>query len=338
MAGSPATPTPERRRLLDWLDVVAKLVGAFAVLGVAVFANSLQSRLTGISIQSQREQADTQLRANMFNSLIGPIVGPQKDGTPVSAAREELLAELLALNFHESFELKPLMEDASRRLLEEARGKAPRPAGSPDVREALWSISRRTSERQKAAIAREWEASRAGSGRDASQSGFFAALFRSRTRPARKGCEFYSVTVDARSERHLEPVRPNSACQAAAAFRDAVDLTSPDGNYVLRLWAAGADWQNQTVRINVQPFRTEQESPAPTDTTYPFTLTWFELPFTDNTLLPDGNRFAVYLRLHEPTFQKVSMAVMWFPVGYFTPRERPLNYREVQELLGRTAP
>jgi len=26
---------------------------------------------------------------------------------------------------------------------------------------------------------------------------------------------------------------------------------------------------------------------------------------------------------------------MWFPKGYFTPRERPLNYNEVQELLGR---
>ncbi|MGE5346714.1 MAG: hypothetical protein ACM3JH_12225 [Acidithiobacillales bacterium] len=337
MSGSEPAATDRRRRLLDWLDVLAKLVGAFAVLGVAIFANSLQSRLTGISIQSQREQADTQLRANMFNSLIGPIVGPQKDGTPVSAAREELLAELLALNFHESFELKPLMEDASRRLVEEARTTPSRPAGGPDVRESLWSISRRTSERQKAAIAREWEASRAGSGRDGSGNGFISSLFRNRT-PVRKGCEFYTVSVDARSERHLEPVQPNAACQVAAAFRDAVDLRSPDGNYVLRLWAAGADWQDQTVRINVLPFRTEQESPAPTDTTYPFTLTWFELPFTDNTLLPDGNRFAVYLRLHEPAFQKVTMAVMWFPVGYFTPRERPLNYREVQELLGRRAP
>jgi len=26
---------------------------------------------------------------------------------------------------------------------------------------------------------------------------------------------------------------------------------------------------------------------------------------------------------------------MWFPKGYFTPRERPLNYSEVQQLWGR---
>jgi len=35
-------------RLLSWLDVVAKLMGAFAVVYVACLAASLQSRRTGI--------------------------------------------------------------------------------------------------------------------------------------------------------------------------------------------------------------------------------------------------------------------------------------------------
>src|SRR5712692_7942001 len=117
----PAPPAPPRAkpRILDWLEVLAKLLGASAVLVVALFANSLQSRLTGISIQSQREQAESQLRASMFNSLISPIAGLQKDGM-MSADREVLLTELLALNFHENFELKPLMEDAGARLVTDA--------------------------------------------------------------------------------------------------------------------------------------------------------------------------------------------------------------------------
>src|SRR2546426_785220 len=65
-----------KARILEWLEVLAKLLGASAVLVVALFANSLQSRLTGVSIQSQREQAESQLRASMFNSLISPIAGP----------------------------------------------------------------------------------------------------------------------------------------------------------------------------------------------------------------------------------------------------------------------
>jgi|SRR2546425_6004566 len=59
----PPRPKPEEKskgRLLDWLDAIAKLVGAAAVLAVALIANSFQGRLTGVSIQSQREQAESQ--------------------------------------------------------------------------------------------------------------------------------------------------------------------------------------------------------------------------------------------------------------------------------------
>jgi len=105
------------------------------------------------------------------------------------------------------------------------------------------------------------------------------------------------------------------------------------------------DWKNQTVKVSTSPFPTSQGIPLTADPAYNFQLSWFDLPFTDNTLLPDGNRFAVYLRLMQPPYPAkgnlpafpgtLTVAVLWFPKGYFTPRERPLNYREVQELLGR---
>ena len=62
------------------------------------------------------------------------------------------------------------------------------------------------------------------------------------------------------------------------------------------------------------------------------------VPLTDNTILSDGNRYAAYMRTFYSDFQTVSITLMWFPKGYFTPRERPLNYTEVQELLGRGQP
>src|SRR5881397_2964396 len=119
-----------KARILEWLEVLAKLLGASAVLVVALFANSLQSRLTGVSIQSQREQAESQLRASMFNSLISPIAGPLGGEKPMPADREMILTELLALNFNENFEMKPLMEDAIKRLITEKpvspkRGRIP---------------------------------------------------------------------------------------------------------------------------------------------------------------------------------------------------------------------
>src|SRR5216117_1802748 len=89
-----------KARILEWLEVLAKLIGASAVLVVALFANSLQGRLTGLSIQSQREQAESQLRANMFSSLVAPLGGQNRQ--PMSADREVLLTKLLAYNFNEN--------------------------------------------------------------------------------------------------------------------------------------------------------------------------------------------------------------------------------------------
>src|SRR5215470_13249429 len=136
MAEQAATPARPRSRTLDWVEALAKLIGASAVVLVALFANSLQSKLTGVSIQSQREQAESQLRASMFNSLIAPIAGPQLGDKPMPVDRELILTELLALNFNENFEMKPLMEDAVNRLAAE---KGTKHNEGEDPREPLWS-------------------------------------------------------------------------------------------------------------------------------------------------------------------------------------------------------
>src|SRR4029077_13647013 len=129
------------------------------------------------------------------------IGGPQGD-KPMSVDRELILTELLALNFNENFEMKPLMEDAIKRLAAE---KGARGNEGEDPREPLWSIVRRIAERQKASIGREWSAS------DSSPS----------------GCILYYLNLDARTDRHAEPVTGSTDCQISAAFGDIVDMKSP---------------------------------------------------------------------------------------------------------------
>ena len=263
---------------------------------------------TTITLQSQREQAESQLRADMFRTLVTPVITPvagaQKDGGLIPPDRERLLAELLALNFHENFELKPLMEDAAQRL-------APKGAyapGAPDPREPLWSIARRIAERQKASIALEWD------------------------KASRHGCEVYLLRVGSDPD---QPGTSDDPCMVSQQFAQPIDLKSPDEVDTLRMVVVKPSWENQTVDVSVTPFLSSQKQPGPTSPSYRFTLTWFDLPLTDNTLLPDGNRFAVYLRIFSSNPRNVTLAVMWFPKGYFTPRERPLNYLALRELMGR---
>src|SRR4051812_19442615 len=198
MAEEKTTPVRLRSRVLDWVEALAKLIGASAVVLVALFANSLQSRLTGVSIQSQREQAESQLRASMFNSLISPIAGPQRGDQPVPVDREVILTELLALNFNENFEMKPLMEDAITRLAAERKTK-----DADDPREPLWSIARRIAERQKASIGREWSASESA---NSSTLSSILPHWRSAADSGDAGCRLYYLNLDARTERHGEPV------------------------------------------------------------------------------------------------------------------------------------
>jgi len=202
-----------------------------------------------------------------------------------------------------------------------------------DFCEQMYSILRRIAERQKAFISMEWFAYRAA--QSVRMWPFNYILGPRKTSASTQGCEVVNITVDTKLDQHGEPVQVDANCQALAALRDVIRIHSVDGNYTLQLVAVKPNWVDQRVRVSAQPFLSSQSKPKATDPSYNFELSWLDLPLTDNTILPDGNRFAVYLR---SVFNDTLMInVMWFPKGYFTPRERPLNYNEVQELLGRSS-
>jgi hypothetical protein len=205
--------------------------------------------------------------------------------------------------------------------------------GGEDPREQLWSIARRISERQKATISREWAAFRSAQAERIFPLNY--VLGPKSAEASTQGCEVVNITVDSMLEQHSAPVAADASCQTSVAFRDVFYVRSVDGNYTLRMAAVKPNWVDQNVVVSAQPFLSSQSKPKATDPSYNFKLSWLDLPLTDNTILPDGNRFAVYLR--SVYSQTLMITVMWFPKGYFTPRERPLNYNEVQELLGRTS-
>ncbi|MBI5664218.1 MAG: hypothetical protein HZC49_03865 [Nitrospirae bacterium] len=93
----------------DWLDIIGKvgtpLAALIAALAAYYIAQPFQREITSVTLRNGREQAESKLRSDMFSSLIGPIVGSDKDpNNDIQAEREKVLVELLALNFHEYFE------------------------------------------------------------------------------------------------------------------------------------------------------------------------------------------------------------------------------------------
>ena len=114
-------------------------------------------------------------------------------------------------------------------------------------------------------------------------------------------------------------------------FGQPKEVKSPDGRYSLKIGIYKADWEEETFNIWILvDDNVCDEKRLPMD----FMLTWFDFPLTDNTRLRDGNRFSVVLSVVDPKTRRVTLEVIWFPKGYFTARERPINYQKFQQILG----
>jgi len=303
----------ERSKLLPGLkeavDVIAKLAAPGPVVVGALIANSFQRQMTGTTLLSQREQAESQLRASMFSNLIGPIIGPQKEAG-IHPDRERLMVELLALNFHEHFELKPLMLRVDNRLASE-RPKALSREQAEKARESLRSIAHRVVDRQIAS--------------------FMIVETPTTSRPS--GCRVYLLTV---AEKPSEDEDTGLRCQFVKQFNDAFALSSPNEEYTLNIVVRDPDWENETLKVEISAMTNSKSNERDySDISYSFTLTAFDFPLTDNTLLPDGNRFAVVLSAVSQLLKSARIRLVWFPIDYFTPRERPLEYRHFLELVGK---
>ena len=112
------------------LDSISKLIGSVALLtGSALIPwflhlNSQENQKTQVyaQIMSKREQSDTQIRAEMFKTLIGgyinnEVLSQNKEEEKLEILRRNItLLALLIKNFQEYFDARPLFEDIYHKL------------------------------------------------------------------------------------------------------------------------------------------------------------------------------------------------------------------------------
>src|SRR6187402_2559282 len=115
-AGDSRREAQTKRDVQFWLDVLMKLTVPAGAIVAAWLANHFEQNRANLQLINQREQAESSLRATMFGQLIAPIAGPGEGGADLDPVRYAVLAQLLTLNFHEHFELRPLLQDADDRL------------------------------------------------------------------------------------------------------------------------------------------------------------------------------------------------------------------------------
>jgi hypothetical protein len=134
-SGESPRPAAPVRDGWDKLQILVQpLGGLFTALAIAVlgfrsseFLNRRQAIETNTrlysELMSKREESESALRKDMFQTIIGSFVSASGKGDLDASV---LNLELLAYNFHESLNLKPLFLDLRRRIAhEKAQARSP---------------------------------------------------------------------------------------------------------------------------------------------------------------------------------------------------------------------
>ena len=301
-----------------WLNVAVKLTVPLAAITAAYLANRFEERKSIRTLVNQREEAESSLRATMFAQLIGPIIG-SRDGQQLrDPDRYSLIVRMMALNFAEHFELRPMLQSADDLLASNQRQGDEAAVGS--ARWELRSVAHRIINRQIATLWEEKIAPCKPSGPPEVTIWVFSEGY-----PEEEAKSFEVGATPASQLYRLGP----------AAMP--ITLFAPNCKDKLQVSFAKPNWSMENIRVEV--LRSPPESGTWSDQ-FEFGLTPFSFPFTDNTPLPNGNRFALFIKDVTRTGTAPNLSFLmrvglrWFPKHYYPPTERPTNHKEVEDALG----
>jgi hypothetical protein len=329
-------------RHLFWMDVSGKLalplVTAIVALAGTYLTTTINEQNNVRQTINQREQAESALRTQMFRELVSPVVGDLGGSAADDDNRPErlaLLAEMLALNFHEHFELGPLML-----YVDELPGQ------TPLNRNRMRSVARRVISRQLAVLGPATAATAdAACGQEPSDVDIWLTSDASEPADKPQACELAGQPDGKSAYFQCSSVEQKS--EVLAPF----SVSSKDCKDRLTILLADLDWANNSVRAvatSTPPAQSTAGSQAAANTIpefVEFTLSPYAMPFSDNTLLRSGNRFGLYVRQIEPsrepctppscdpTTRLMRLSLIWFPRDFIPPRERPTDFEAIRKSL-----
>ncbi len=297
----------------DKADVILKPVGglltALAVAAVGLYGSRVIERRQAAEtnahlyaqLMSQREQAETSLRKDMFNSIIGSFLKPNAAGYE----EKVLNLELLAYNFHEALDLAPLFKsvyaDVSKSI---SKSKSP---GAQDYLRRLDEAADEVKNKQIAALEDN------GGKLDATIN--FEEL---KSNPTGLTLLDGTLNLPALKEK-ADPVLQKTNFKVEVLLLD-------ETRRRIRVKLEVKSPKNASAGGNGEEF----------DTTYAlFWISPYDFPMIDNTRLPHGQRCAIVLRkMVNPTAQ---LTLVYFPGSRASLKEKPFFDEAMSDLLSTTA-
>jgi len=295
----------ERKDGWDILDMLLKPAGglltALAVGVVGFYGSSVldrsQARDTDMrlyaQLMSQREAAETSLRKDMFNSIIGSFLKTKPTGYDYE--QQVLNLELLAYNFHEALDLAPLFKDVYMKIRD-----------SNDVHAAeymhrLQKVAKEVKTKQIAAL------EESGGKLDA------------------------SINLE-ELDKNLAGMRVIDGTIAPPNLAGVQDPSLEKMQFRVEALYADQKKQEIRVILEVRPTQDTKAGNKSEDATHVvFTISPFDFPMIDNTRLPHGQRCAVVVKdFGDPI---VEITLVYFPGSRASLKEKPFYDEALHDLL-----
>jgi len=321
---------PERD-LWGKVESFAKIVAAVGVsigsvaIPYIIGKTSEQSRRAQVYMQvmSEREKADTAIRQEMFKTLLADYLGRFQENKNATENEESfrkriMFLDLLTLNFQEYLNARPLFEDVYWRL-EKAKKKEKKEYEKwGKLQEDLFRVAKNVA---------------------SSQSGMLTQSGLSRSFNLTKGkvvcIRLYSVEnlVELTDKFEKQPLldRKTESCSDASVQNpQKMDKGSPAIDVELE------EVNEAGVRVKVTPY---QESFKNGTLNFvqalkplKFVVSFFDLPYMDNTRLFDGSRFALLLSHIDKKEKSAEINAIIFKGEFMSLRDRPFFEEMLQKL------
>jgi hypothetical protein len=300
-------PKKEKRDFWDKFQIVLHPIGglitALTIALVSYFGSEYLNRRQSndakirlyTELMSSREQSESALRKDMFNSILGTIL---KDSR--SLDENILQLELLAYNFHESLNLMPLFLYMDRQIANE---KDPRIR--TDYRNRLYRMAGDVISKQISSL----------EGSAARETMFI-------TFPADSTGTKPSLSQDVPMD-----------WKDSKLFYDTINVGKSRTVYKRVVYLNALSYNVNEKIVNVRlDIETSANDKFVNMVTQEFTVDYFQFPMIDNTRLSNDMRCAVVMRdFAYPDFIEVD--ILYFPGSHSSLNEKPYYDEVVKKLL-----
>jgi hypothetical protein len=326
----PAAPRDDVRGRFGWVvDLIKALALPLVTLVLGYWFNSSLNERQQIEsnirlyaeMMGRREEADSNLRKDMFNSILTTFMSkdPAAKLSSEELIRQQILSlELLAYNFHESLDIAPLFKDVQRRIGSEQR------ASNAELRGRLESVALQVIEHQLTALSDAGMIERGDALPEKINDLQAYLMFGTRAVP--------------------DPdMKPGEGPARLCLQMNATDGTAHFRQFRLELLGYDEPARDVQVHLYVSQLVTEAECRSPTldlqakrevDTN--FIVGLFDFPMIDNTRLSGGERTAVSLTALNPSV--LSVALTYFPASRASLKDKPYYDEVIRDLVRNRQP